>query len=397
MSDFTVRPLTDADQRPAFGVLERALLATFPDETERERAVSAFPAERRFGAFSGDRVIGVAGSFAAEIAVPGGKALPAAAVDGVGVRADHTRRGVLTALMREQLRDCARRGEVLASLHASEAVIYGRFGYGVATRGMTLRVGRAGFRADAPVGGKVRLLEPGEARDELPALYAKFAPHRPGMMTRPGHWWNSGSGRHALTDHTVAVHEDDGFVVYQPLAQPPNRPSYESPALLVRDLHAANIGALAGLWRFVLGIDLVAEVFTRARPLDEPLAAMLSDPRAAQVTGIGDEIWLRLVDVPAALAARSYRDADPVVIELTDPLLPENSGRYRITPDGAERTDLPAALRLTPDVLGMLYLGDARPSTLAALGRIEVLDPAAPASADALLATAVPPWCGTNF
>src|SRR5439155_20466359 len=123
-----------------------------------------------------------AGSFDTAMTVPGGKSLPTAAVDGVGVRPDHTRRGVLTALMGEQLRDCVRRGEVLATLHASEATIYGRFGYGISTRKQSVRVSRAraGFRADAPAGGQVRLLEPGAADEVIPQLYQRIPP-RPGM------------------------------------------------------------------------------------------------------------------------------------------------------------------------------------------------------------------------
>ncbi|NKQ52191.1 GNAT family N-acetyltransferase [Amycolatopsis sp. K13G38] len=396
MGEFTIRPLTDAEQRPAFDVLGRALHFTGADEA-REQFANSVTADRRFGAFDGERVIGTAGSFGTELCVPGGKMVPAAAVDGVGVRADHTRRGVATALMCEQLRDCARRGEMLAHLHASEAMIYGHFGYGAATRGLTLRIGQSAFRPDAPEGGRVRILDPGEARAELPALYARIGPHRPGMMTRPEHWWITGSGRHSFTGHTVAVHDDDGFVVYRPLEPAPGRPPHEGAVLAVRDLHAADVRALAGLWRFVLGIDLVAEVWTRHRPVDEPVGAMLVDPRAAQVSGMSDEIWLRLIDVAEALSARTYGDGDPVVVEITDTILPGNSGRYRISPEGAQRTALPAALRLTPDVLAMLYLGDARPSTLAALGRIEVTDPAALPAADRLLSTAVPPWCGTSF
>lgn len=401
MTDFTVRPLAEGEHESAFDVLVRSLHATSQDEQARERFAGAARFERRFGAFAGASMIGVARSFATELAVPGGKTLPAAAVDGVGVRADHTRRGVLTALMREQLRDCAARGEVFAHLHASESVIYGRFGYGVAGRALSLCIGPATFRADAPSGGRVRMLEPGEAEHVLPALYGRIGPHRPGMMARPGHWWTAGNGRQQITTLTAAVHTgedgDDGFVAYGPLDRSPSERMADGAVLRVRDLQAANMTALAGLWRYVLGVDLVREVWATNRPVDEPLGAMLSDPRVARVTSLDDEIWLRVLDVPAALAARSYGDADPVVVEVEDAQLPENSGRYRITPDGAERTERPAALRLVPEVLGMIYLGDARPSTLAALGRIEVFSPAALPHADALFLTAVPPWGGTGF
>jgi predicted acetyltransferase len=362
----------------------------------------AFPAERKFGAFAGTELIGVASSIGTELAVPGGATVPAAAVDGVGVRPDQTRRGVLTAMMREQLADCARRGEVVAHLHASETTIYGRFGYGVASRGKTLRItkNQARFRPDAPAGGRVRLLDTEAATEAIPLLYERIGLSRPGMMARPPTWWNW--GREALIEkQLVAVHTgpdgDDGFALYRP----ESRRSFERPeagaALLVPDLHAATVSALAGLWRFLLRVDLVAEVCAPMRPLDEPVGMMLTDPRSCEVIRIQDHTWLRLLDVPAALAARAYRQADPVVVDVTDPVLPGNTGRYRISPDGAEPTDAPADLGVDVDTLAVLYLGDRAPSTLAALNRVDVRTPASLIHADSLFATGAAPWCGTPF
>ncbi|NIH80500.1 GNAT family N-acetyltransferase [Amycolatopsis viridis] len=399
MTGYEIRALAAGEERAAFEVLGRALHVTVTDELWRRRAAS-FPAERRFGAFTGEQVVGVAGSFAARLAVPGGKTLPAAAVDGVAVRADHTRRGVLTALMAAQLADCGRRGDVLATLHASEATIYGRFGYGAATRGKTVRITPTAFRDDAPAGGTVRLLTTAEARELLPGLYAEMGLTRPGMIERPEVWWAHARER-LIGEHQVAVHTgprgDDGFVLYRTEARRtfdhPNRGA----ALVVQDLHATNTAAAAGLWRFLLRVDLVSEVHAPGRPLDEPAGAMLTDPRACAVTGVDDDTWLRLVDVPAALAARSWGPGEPVVIEVTDPQLPGNTGRYRLSPTGTRSTTAAADLRVTPETLAMLYLGDARPSTLAAIGRIDVADPAALPHADTLFVTAVPPWCGTGF
>ena len=167
--------------------------------------------------------------------------------------------------------------------------------------------------------------------------------------------------------------------------------------LNVIDLHTANPRAWAGLWRFLLGVDLVDEVRAEDRPLDEPLRWLFTDPRACRVAEVGDGSWLRLVDVPSALAARSYRDGEPVVIEVSDPFLPANSGRYRISVDGAVRTDEPAGIALDVSALASLYLGGTRASALAAAGRLRVLDPAALARADRLFDADVPPWCGTFF
>ncbi|KAA9152178.1 GNAT family N-acetyltransferase [Amycolatopsis acidicola] len=400
MTDFEVRPLAEGERREAFFMLGRALHFPALDDETWERRGAGFPAERRFGAFAGGELIGLAGSAATELAVPGGRAVPAAAVDGVGVRADHTRRGVLTALMGEQLRDCARRGEPLAALHASETAIYGRFGYGIATRAKTLRIhrARAAFRADAPAGGRVRLVPPEEAEKVLPALYHRIGPRRPGMIARGATWWRWTNPR--LREGMVAVHTgpdgDDGFVAYRS----ENRQSFTEPeagaALVVRDLHAANMAARAALWRFLLSVDLVAEVRAPNRPLDEPVGAMLADPRACETIAVDDGLWLRLVDVQAALSARSYGTGAPVVLEVSDPVLPENSGRYSVSADAVTRTDAPADLRLDVDVLAMLYLGDQRVSGLAELNRIHVLTDDAPARGDALFGSGIP-WCGTPF
>ncbi|WP_236793014.1 GNAT family N-acetyltransferase [Amycolatopsis sp. GM8] len=397
-TDFEIRPLTDGDRRAAHELLNRAFHTKRSTDEEWEKLAPGFPAERKFGAFGDGALIGVASSFGTELAVPGGKAVPAAAVEAVGVRADRTRRGVVTALMAEQLRDCADRGEAAAYLRASEATIYGRFGYGVSARRKSLRVhkSRARFRPDAPAGGQVRLVEPGAAAELLPGLYQRIGLYRHGMIARPEQWWAWSAARVAEEYH-VAVHSgpdgDDGFVVYKPEERGGSEPGE---GLDVIDLQAANIETLAGLWRYLLSVDLVAEIWA-SRPLDDPLGLMLTDPRACEVVDLADNTWLRVTDAPAALAARAYGDAEPVVLELVDPLLENNSGRYRISPGGAERVGSPADLKLGPEELGMLYLGDRAPSLLAALNRIEVLNPIAVEAADRLFTTAVAPHCGTRF
>jgi predicted acetyltransferase len=405
MADFTVRAFAEGEQRAAYTLLAQSLHGTAASDETWERVRRSFPAERKFGAFDGAEPIGMVSSFATELAVPGGAVVSAAAVDGVGVRADWTRRGVLTALMGEQLPDLAARGHVLATLHASESVIYGRFGFGPATSGKTVRVlrHRARWRPELPESGRVSLLGPEDAVKRVPEVYERIGPVRPGMIHRPEVWWPGSHDRLAGPGgvHRAAVHTgpegDDGFVVYRTERQG----SFEDPGkgatLEVRDMHAAGPAALAGLWRFLLGVDLVAEVRAPMRPVDEPLDAMLLDSRACQVVGLRDHTWVRLLDVSTALAARSYRPGDPVVLEVVDPVLPENAGRYLVTSDGVVRTGAEPGLRLDADTLAMLYLGQWRPSTLAATGRIQVLDEASVERADELFRGAVVPWCGTYF
>ncbi|WP_410638607.1 GNAT family N-acetyltransferase [Amycolatopsis sp. lyj-346] len=405
MTAFDVRPITEDERRSTFDLLRRALHVQPVTDDVWARIGPSWPAARKFAAFDDGAPVGIVSSYDTEIAVPGGRTLPVAAVEGVGVRADRTRRGVLSAMMAAQLADFAARGVPLAVLHASEPTIYGRFGYGSAALGKTLRVERPAARLHERVaaGGDVRLLTPEEAVTEIPRLYRRIGLHRPGMIGRPGQWWPISHDRQAGPGgaHLVAVHSgpdgDDGFAVYATI----DRRSFEAPdrgaALDVHDLHAAGPEARAALWRYLLSVDLVSEVRARHRPVDEPLALLLTDHRHAATLAVEDDLWLRPVDVAAALAARTYRAAAPVVLAVTDRLVPANTGHYEVGPDGVRRTEEAADLAFDVDTLGMLYLGHWTATTLAEAGRIDVRDPAALGRADELFTTTAPPWCGTPF
>ncbi len=386
-----------------------ALLFASADDERWARTATTYSPGRTLGVYDGGELVATGTSFPSRMAVPGGAVLPMAAVTRVGVRADHTRRGLLTAMMHAQLADIAGRGEVLASLRASEARIYGRFGYGVATRGRDVRVRRAGsgWRAGAPAGGTVRLLAADEVEPVCRAVHAGMAVARTGGMVRPDLWWAMAlRGLVAPDKHLLAaVHRgeggDDGFVLA--VVDGPGD-DFTRRTLRVEDLHAADATATAGLWRFLLDVDLVGSVKAELRPLDEPLELMLADPRDCAVTAVGDEVWLRLVDVQAALAAREFGGEGSVLVAVHDPSLEANSGVYRIGGGPAERVGRLGGLE--PDVecgvdgLAMAYLGDRAPSELAAAGWWRIPDPAARARADAVFATPTAPatpWCGTFF
>jgi len=404
-----VRTLDPDDLRAAHALFGAALHHPAPDDAGWARVAPSFSPGRTLGVDVDGALVATATSFPSETVVPGGAVLPMAAVTRVGVRADHTRRGLLSAMMRAQLEDVAARGEPFASLRASEARIYGRFGYGVATRGREVRVRAdpALFRPEAPMGGRVRLLDRADIVPVLREVHARIALRRPGGMTRPAGWWDNGLGRRLEVDraHVVAaVHTgadgDDGFAVAA-LGEGPGGGFAERP-LEVTDLHAADASATAGLWRFLLGIDLIGSVEAHLRPLDEPLELLLTDPRACAVTGQGDETWLRIVDVPAALAARAYGNAEPLLLAVHDRLRETNAGVYRIAHGSAERVaPLGGGARpqLECDVaaLAMAYLGDRRPSELVATGWWTAPDTAAVPRADAAFTTAGTPWCGTFF
>ncbi|MFL6121993.1 GNAT family N-acetyltransferase [Actinophytocola sp.] len=361
----------------------------------------AYIVDRTFGAFDGDRQVGTAMSFPSSLTVPGGAILPAAAVTFVGVRSDYRRRGALTGMMRAQLQDCVARGEVFAVLHASEPVIYGRFGYGLSTLTRTVRVRspRAALRPEVPVAGTVRLVDKDEVVPALRSAYPALQRARTGQLGRPEQYWVLGYQRRLdheymlVAAHFAATGEVDGWVMYEPTK---SGDPLAGDDLAVLDFQAVDQGVANDLWRHLLGVDLIDTITAYHRPADDPIEEMLVDSSAAR-SERDDELWVRLVDVPAALAGRTYGPADPVVIEVVDPLLPSNSGRYRIGPQGTERTAAAPALTMTVDVLGMLYLGAHPPANLAAIGRIAVADAAALPAADRLFAVDRPAWTGTIF
>lgn len=397
-----VRPITEPELRQSTTLFLGAVhVPPVPDE-KWDVTSRSYHVARTFGAFDDTGMIGTASSFPSTLTVPGGAVLPAAAVTDVGVRTDRRRRGVLTAVMRTQLAAVAEAGEVFAMLHASEPVIYGRFGYGLGTvaRTLTVTTRRAALRPEVPGAGEgdVRMPSKDEILELLPAAYNRLAT-RAGMIARATAWWTFGYERRLLHGFLrVAAHLDgtgavDGFVAYESAEIEGER---SGARLRVIDFQAASQPVENDLWRFLIGVDLVDELVVYVRPMDDPLEAMLVNAHAVR-SERDDELWLRLVDVPAALAARTYGDGPSVVLEVRDRLLPGNAGRYRIGLQGTERTTAEPGLSLDVDVLGMLYLGGWRASRLAGIGRLEVHDPAALAAADRLFATADVPWCGTLF
>ncbi|MBP2472687.1 putative acetyltransferase [Crossiella equi] len=401
MAEHEVRVLGEDELHEANTVFRGSILKPPMSDSQWEIVRSFYPPGRTLGVRSGKELVGTALSLLTPMTVPGARGVPHAAVTGVGVRADHARRGVASALMRAQLTAAAEEGLCLASLRASEAVIYGRFGYGVATRGRKLEVRRerASLRPEAPRTGQVRQVAAAELEAVVESVYRRTRADRPGWLERDRHYWALARMYAHLGQENLwaAVHTgpdgDDGYVLYTLNPQGP----VLGRKLEVEDLHWGNPGALAGLWRYLLGIDLVTHVLADLMPLDLPLELLLTDRAAASTTAVKDETWLRLTDVGAALAARSYGPGEPVVLGVRDAFLPANTGNYRIGPDGAERTSAEAQLSLDVDTLAMLYLGNQSPSALAAAGLVSVHDPAALARADRLCQVPEVPWSGSYF
>lgn len=359
---------------------------------------------RTIGAFVDDQLVGTADAVTSRLTLPGGARVGHAAVTHIGVLPSFTRRGIATDLVRHQLHDVAARGEAVATLRASEATIYERYGYGVASSSQTVEVqtARAALRPGVGVGGPVRLLDPSDVWDALPRIYADNRPARPGTIDRPDVWWygaqmrtESGSG-----PWYVAVHGEHGcetgFVRYRPIDTDTWFVS-DQRTIVVEDFFAPDTFAYLGLLRFLLGLDLIDRVVFWMLPVDDPLPWLLVDQRAARVTGTHDETWLRIVDVEKTLAARQYADADAITIAVDDPLLPDNSITVAIAVDGAARTDQRPQLHVGIAGLAAALLGGATWHSLAIAGLARADDPTQLVAADRLFAVQQAPYAGFFF
>ncbi|MFI5954670.1 GNAT family N-acetyltransferase [Cryptosporangium sp. NPDC051539] len=354
---------------------------------------------RVLGGFVDDELVGTASAYGTTVVVPGGARLPHLAVTRVGVLPTHTRRGVARALMNYQLADARQRGVPIATLRAAEGGIYERYGYGIAGWIQCVEVAarKARFRPGVPTGGRVRLSSDPWADQRR--VYAQVDPGWVGAMSRTEEWWTTRQVRSDddKEEHAVVVLHgepgaEDGYVRYHA-----GEWRDDECTVIVDDFVAPDPAARAALLRYLFTIDLVGAVRFEALPLDDPIRELLVDVRPVSTVRVEDEIWLRLVDVPEALAARTYRGSGEVVVGVLDPVLPENAGAYWIGAAGAKPTS--AAPQLTVDVsaLGAAYLGGVRWRDLAAAGRVEVHDAAALAVAETLFAGDAAPFCGTFF
>lgn len=385
---------TSAERERAFRVFWRAMVGLPPlGDIAVDQLLEA---GRYLGAFDDADLVGGADSYTSWLTVPGGARVPHAAVTHIGVLPTHTRRGILTSLVTRQLTDIAGRGELVASLRASEAVIYRRFGYGVATSSATYRIQTRRALTHSPINaGPVTLLDASSSPERLAAIYERAA--WTGAVARPPQWWRL----HELFEasdpvKSYVVTHAEGYVRYRPRDTSEWFAS-DTRTISVDDLVAHSDNAYRALVGHLLGLDLVDVIELGPRPVDDPLPHLVTDPRAVTVTGVRDETWLRLVDVEAALAARTYADTAPVVIEVRDDLLPHNSARFAVGADKVRRTQHAPDVSLDVAALGSVYLGGNSWTQLARAGLVSAQSTGAITLADALFSTGAKPFAGTNF
>jgi predicted acetyltransferase len=390
----------------------------FGEETsaEDEQALRrSFPWERALCAYESGRVVGTLAVYSMELTVPGRRALPVGAATWGGTLPTHRRRGILRALFRAQLEDMVARGEPVAVLLASEAGIYRRFGFGPATAMMSFSLDRAWaglaepYSTSAPEG--MTLVADVDAAGRLAAIYESLRLTQPGALSRSATWW-----AHHLRDplierqgatkmyHAVHTRPDGtagGYVSYRVKEQwSASTPMYD---VIVVELVAGDADSYKALWHYIINTDLCQTISSWRGRIDEPLRWMLADSRRLAVNALADDLYVRLLDIPRALAAREYSTSGRLVLEVAESFPTVRTGRYVLRSEGlggraeCAPTEAEPDLCMSVDALGAAYLGGVSFTTLAAAGRVTATDARALRAADGMFSTGIAPYCCTMF
>ncbi|MGD0018274.1 MAG: GNAT family N-acetyltransferase [Candidatus Limnocylindrales bacterium] len=377
---------------------------------ERVRKVS--DPERFVCALDGDRFVATGGVFSVNLSVPGGD-LPAGGVTWVTVLPSHRRRGILRGMMRLMVDDCHARNEPLAMLWASEGAIYQRFGYGMATFCLHFEAETAAarFTREWPVEGSCRLMRVGEGLDLVTPVYEAVRAQRAGFLSRTPDWW---VGQLPLADKDAKGGEARRLVVYEADHGPEAYAVYKTKAdwgprgpngtVIVEEALGSTERGTREIWRYLFSVDLVRTLKAGRLPVDHPALLLAAEPRRLGM-GLDDGLWLRIVDVKAALEGRTYgidgHGNGQVVFDLSDEYCPWNAGRWNLEVSGGRAHVAPtkreADLALDANDLGSLFLGGFSAASLARAGRVVELRSGGLAAADGLFRTALQPWCPQEF
>lgn len=411
--------VVDEDRKDEFLGVDELTWAQGPDPAVLEQAPPALDwGARTVAVQAADELVAVHASYAFTLPVPGGS-VPCSGLTWVGVRPEHRRRGLLTGMIDAHFARSLERGEPVSALFAAEPAIYGRFGYGLAADDLRLTVPRgAALRAVAgsdELTARFATADRAAHRDLVDSLHRAAGAGRPGWIARdsvqlqsnrvadPPAWREGGEPLRIAT-----VHAPDGSPRGYALIRRKEKWGDGGPefSVTLRELVGLDAAATHRLWTFVLDLDLTTEVASPMLPVDDPVTHLLVDPRAARARR-GDNLWVRLLDVPAALAARRYRAPLDVVLEVRDDRLPANAGRWRlVTATAADdgwaavqvtRTEDTADLALDVRELGAAYLGGRSLAALARAGLVTERRPGAAAAAATAFSSPLAPVCSWVF
>jgi predicted acetyltransferase len=386
-----------------------AFAFTFSDaELDLERRL--WELDRMIGVVDGERWVGTGGAYSFGLTVPGGE-VPAAGITMIGVTPSHRRRGILRRMMRWLLDQARERGEPVSILWASESAIYQHFGYGIGTLQSTFDIerNRIAFARPAPALGRIRLVDRDEATRLFAPVYEAVRVGIPGTVTRSESRWRLDQLEDAEWQRAAngikyrAVLEVDGeprgYAIYRAKENwgemgPDN-------TVLVFEVVGLDPAAERAIWEWLAGIDLVGHIKGQRAPVPHPLMLQLTEPRRLGLN-VREGMWLRLIDLKAALEARTYGADGSLTFEVTDEFCPWNAGRWRLDVGGdghgvLTTSDSEPDLALDIADLATTYLGTFTFADLARAGRVGEGRPGAVAEADRLFATSTAPWSSTMF
>ena len=380
------RPITDDELPAAMETVYWAFGGHF-DKARLPFAREWAKIEQSMAAFDGPDPVGFTGCCPLDMTVPGGS-VAVACIGGVTVLPSHRRRGLLTEMMKRQITAAYESGLPLSALDASEAPIYGRFGYGIAVEHDNWEIDRhrTAYRREYKWDGSIKMVGTERAREVFPEVYWSSAAGRAGVVKPPKPWWHDvfdDKNRNFYVEYRESDFE--GYAIYQ----------IKEDTVTVRQLMACSDAAYSALWQYCFGVDLIKTIKAWDRPMDDQLFWMLHDARALQRKP-RDRTWLRLVDVPHALSSRTYAQEGEIVFEVRDRFCPWNEGNYHLvgSPSGATCTPTTKSpdLALAVDDLAVPYIGGFSFTPLARAGRVEERTPGALPRADAMFATQLKPW-----
>ena len=359
-----------------------------------------FDLDRSIAVFDEGDIVGGAHSHRLEMSIPGDSTVTAG-VANIAVQPTHRRQGVMTMMMRHQLKDIYERGEALAALFASESIIYGRFGYGIGSLREQWTIDRQhnGYARPYESPGRIAFVDPADIAKELPEVSRRSTVDRPGVFQKALHLWERES---QAPEHRQGGRGGLFYVAYEDGGRVDGYAKYRTSGntVVVNELMAATNEANTALWRFCFDTDLVTSTEAERRPVDDPLPWLLADPRRLQ-RSTRDGLWLRLVDVAAALKLRRYMESGSLVLEVKDDFCPWNEGRFELEGSAEGAACRPSSsspdLALGVSNLASAYLGAVTFSTLAQAGLVEERTPGALLRADRMFAVQHQPWTPHNF
>ncbi|TXG89844.1 enhanced intracellular survival protein Eis [Rhodococcus rhodnii] len=402
-TEITVHTSTEADW-PTVEQLDAVAFGHYPAAEHSAFWRSLVDPADLLLAREGDTPVGVAMHLPLEFTVPGGEQVAARGITWVSVAPTHRRRGILRTMFTALHEGISATGAPISALTASEGGIYSRFGYGPATvsAGVSLDRRFARFLDTTPDPGGVRIVDAETARTLLPEIYERWRLVTPGAQARPEQYWermfaDSQETRGGATALFFFVHPD-GYAAYR--YKNTRRPGEDDALVaLVTDFVTVTNDAHAALWRTLCGLDLTDRIEAHGHP-DDPLRLLLTDYRLPRTVSRTDDLWLRIMNVPAALRLRRYAVDLSTVVEVEDPFL-DAGGRFALEISGGrascERTDAPARFRMRIDVLAGMYLGAHRARGYAAANRLWAADPAELTALDNAFCSDRPAVLGWGF